>query len=44
MKEYFFQNKIVYVFCPYGKLIADGCASILDANCNQPCGIGGFGP
>ncbi|MDP4261700.1 MAG: hypothetical protein Q8941_04155 [Bacteroidota bacterium] len=43
IKEYLFQNKIVYAFEPDTRKIADGATTIKDADCNTLCNVGGFG-
>lgn len=40
--EYFFQEKLVYVFNP-GGCIADGSSQVMDADCNSLGYLGGFG-
>jgi hypothetical protein len=42
VKEYLFQDKLVYSFDPDITKIADGATTIKDANCNILCSIGGF--
>lgn len=42
VKEYLFQNKLVYSFDPDIAKIADGASTIKDADCNTMCSIGGF--
>ncbi len=42
VKEYLFQNKLVYAFEPDITRIADGATTIKDADCNTMCNIGGY--
>ncbi|WP_303310805.1 hypothetical protein [Hymenobacter sp. BT730] len=42
IKEYLFQNKLVYVLNT-GNCIADASAEVIDANCNSLGFLGGFG-
>jgi hypothetical protein len=43
IKEYQFQEKLVYAFEPDTRRIADGATTIKDANCTTLCNVGGFG-
>jgi len=43
VKEYEFQNTLVYAFEPDTKRIADGSTTVKDINCNTLCTVGGFG-
>ncbi len=42
VEEYEFQGQIVYSLNPDYRIITDGASSIVDANCNNICYVGGF--
>jgi len=42
VEEYMFQNKLVYVFNPDNRVIADAASLIKDSDCNTLCHIGGY--
>lgn len=43
VEEYEFQGKKVYAFQPDARIITDGATTILSANCDTLCSVGGFG-
>jgi len=43
VEEYEFQGKMVYAFQPDARIITDGATTILTANCDTLCHVGGFG-